>query len=135
MSTAFSLVVYVNPPHARPNRPSTIRMTPSVLLTAAPFGSDYIKSEETHPRPRVRRTDLIVSTSPIRVPSDRASFELCPHSFSAWPSAFKSGLLATLPAFSFTLPLVSQGAGSPLPAPTQLPCTTIGQLQIGRAHV
>src|ERR1039457_4439281 len=46
MSTTFSLVVYVNPPHARPNRPSTIRMTPSVLLTAAPVGSGYINGEE-----------------------------------------------------------------------------------------
>jgi hypothetical protein len=27
-------------------------MTPSVLLTATPFGSDYINSEETHPRAR-----------------------------------------------------------------------------------
>src|ERR1700680_2884891 len=38
MSTTFSLVVYVNPPHARPNRPSTIRIIPSVLFTAGSLG-------------------------------------------------------------------------------------------------
>src|SRR5450759_3905221 len=38
MSTTFSLVVYVKPPHARPNRPSTTRIIPSVLFTATSFG-------------------------------------------------------------------------------------------------
>src|SRR5664280_1190081 len=36
MSTTFSLVVYVKPPHARPTSPSTIRIAPSVLFTAPP---------------------------------------------------------------------------------------------------
>src|ERR1035441_1128829 len=36
MSTTFSLVVYVKPPHARPTSPSTIRITPNVLFMAPP---------------------------------------------------------------------------------------------------
>src|ERR1035441_4041221 len=36
MSTTFSLVVYVKPPHARPTSPSTIKITPSVLFTKPP---------------------------------------------------------------------------------------------------
>src|SRR5665811_2610933 len=33
MSTTFSLVVYVKPPHARSNTPSAMRITPIVFLT------------------------------------------------------------------------------------------------------
>src|ERR1022692_2211023 len=44
MSTTFSLVVYVKPPHARPNRPSTTRIIPSVLFTAASFWRRWLKA-------------------------------------------------------------------------------------------
>src|ERR1035441_9835771 len=40
MSTSFSLVVYVMPPHTRPTSPSAIRIIPSALFTATSFGSD-----------------------------------------------------------------------------------------------
>src|ERR1035441_4302937 len=33
MSTTFSLVVYVKPPHARPNTPSAMRIIPIVFIT------------------------------------------------------------------------------------------------------
>src|ERR1035438_7398012 len=42
MSTTFSLVVYVNPPHARPNRPRTIRMIPSVLFMSNALLLQYL---------------------------------------------------------------------------------------------
>src|ERR1700730_16016782 len=46
MSTTFSVVVYVKPPHARPNRPSTIRITPNVLFTASSFGDAKLAGTE-----------------------------------------------------------------------------------------
>jgi len=44
----LSVVVYVNPPHARPNKPSTIRMIPSVLFMRS---SRIVISEQASLRP------------------------------------------------------------------------------------
>src|ERR1700680_4408430 len=54
MSTTFSVVVYVKPPHARPNRPSTMRITPSVLFTASSFGDAKLGTEQSDNRQMAR---------------------------------------------------------------------------------
>src|ERR1017187_535135 len=52
MLTIFSLVVYVKPPHARPNRPSATRIIPSALFTAALLWRRWLVAvtEQSDPR-------------------------------------------------------------------------------------
>lgn len=66
MSTTLFLVVYVKPPHARPNIPSAIRMIPSVLFTVTSFGSGNA-TEQSHHRFRAELRALHCPENPIHL--------------------------------------------------------------------
>src|ERR1017187_3095500 len=72
MSTTFSLVVYVKPPHARPNTPSAMRIIPIVFITpsspadsgrAPRPSSSFLKAEQRGAGDRDQQALTFISRS------------------------------------------------------------------------
>src|ERR1051326_1742077 len=111
MSTTFSLVVYVKRPHARPNRPSAIRIIPSVLFTVISFrGRQLGATEQSEPCLR-RELGALPENRSIHFSSTSSIcptfFWILPVSFSFWPSVSRLGLFVPFPTFSSTAPFTS----------------------------
>src|ERR1022692_2973880 len=58
MLTIFSLVVYVKPPHARPNKPSATRIIPSALFTAALLWRRWLEAVTEQSEPPCLQPEL-----------------------------------------------------------------------------
>src|ERR1700720_3822178 len=82
MSTTFSLVVYVKPPQASPNRPSAMRIIPSVLfmappLAALPNSDGHADNRQFPQRKNMHGVEADSFTARTPFQSGRLSFELC----------------------------------------------------------